>query len=261
VRSKGGGRSSRQASPRVLAIAGAVVALVALGIVLGVVLTGSKNNGGGGAVPAGVTVGDATASFALPGAPEAETLFKGIPQTGLVLGSPNAPVEMDMFIDVQCPICQNYEVHYLPAIVQKYIRTGKVQLHLLPWAFLGPQSFTGRLAVIAASFQNKGFEYAKVLYDNQGQEESGWLNDAMMTKIAASVTGLNLTQWETAKNGSDAKQIANTVSKRATDGNVTGTPTIWVGPTGGKLHNIVPAGIAPNLQETEQALDAAIRGA
>ena len=49
-----------------------------------------------------------------------------------MLGKPSAPVEMEMFIDVQCPICRDYEVSSLPTIVQKYIRTGKVQLHLQP---------------------------------------------------------------------------------------------------------------------------------
>ena len=75
-------------------------------------------------------------------------------QQGLVLGRPSAPVEMEMFIDVQCPICQRYEVESLPTIVNKYIKTGKVQLHMQPWAFIGgagSQSFSGRLGLIAAS--------------------------------------------------------------------------------------------------------------
>jgi protein-disulfide isomerase len=266
VRSKGGVRAPRQASPRALAIAAAVVVLAGLSIGLAVAFTGKSNgNTGGGVVPPGVTVGRATAPYALPGATDTQTLFKGIPQEGLVLGSPNAPVEMEMFIDVQCPICKNYEVNYLPTIVQKYIRTGKVQLHLAPWAFIGgagSQSFSGRLGLIAASFQNKGFQYAKVLYDNQppNSENTGWLDDAMLTKVAASVTGLNLHQWEAAKNGSGVTQIAAAVDKLASKGNVTGTPTVWVGPANGKLHDIVPAGYAPNLQQTEQALDKAISG-
>ena len=69
----------------------------------------------------------------------------------IVLGSPQAPVEMEMFIDVQCPVCQNYETVSLPTVVKRYIRTGKVQLHLQPWAFLGgqgSQSFSGRYGVI-----------------------------------------------------------------------------------------------------------------
>ena len=74
---------------------------------------------------------------ALHGAPDANALFKGIPQKGLTLGKPTAPVDMEMFIDVQCPFCRDYETNNLPTIVTKYIREGKVQLTLQPWAFLG----------------------------------------------------------------------------------------------------------------------------
>ena len=271
VRSKGvGGVRPRQASPRALAIAGGVALVAVIAIVLGVVL-GSGGSSGSGTVtkkdlqglPA---IGSQTNPVALQGAGEANDLFKGIPQTGLVLGKPSAPVEMEMFIDVQCPICQFYEVNNLPTIVQKYIRTGKVQLHLQPWAFLGgagSQSFSGRLGLIAAAAQNKGFQYAKVLYDNQGAEESGWLNGQMMANIAASVTGLNLAQWQKDANSSAAKSIASDVDKLAAKGHVTGTPTVLVGRTGGNLQNVltpqqIAANQSPTLAETEQALDAAL---
>ena len=46
--------------------------------------------------------------------------------------------------------------------------------------------------------------------------------------------------------------------KLATKFKVSGTPTILVGTTGGPLHDIVAANAAPTLQDTEQALDAAI---
>jgi protein-disulfide isomerase len=269
VRSKGVGgvRGPRQASPRALAIGGGVVLVVVIAIVLAVVL-GSSSGGGGSSNPTkGLpATGSATWAGALDGAPDANNLFKGIPQQGLVLGAPSAPVEMEMFIDVQCPICQNWEVNYIPGIVQKYIRTGKVQLHLQPWAFLGgagSQSFSGRLGLIAASFQNKGFEYAKVLYDNQGTENTGWLTDDMMAKIAASVNGLNLSRWWADTNSSSPDQIANKVDQLATKDKVGGTPTIFVGKVGGQLSNVqtpqeIANLLAPTLQETEQALDAAI---
>jgi len=262
VRSKGaGGARSRQASPRALAIAGGVALLAVIAIVLGVVLASS--GGGSKSLPSASDIkglpnpGNALSPAALQGAPQANALFKGIPQQGLVLGKPTAPVEMEMFIDVQCPICQGYEVNDLPTVVQKYIRPGTVQLHLQPWAFLGPQSFTGRLGLIAASFQNKGFEYAKVLYDNQGQEESGWLDGQEMANIAASVTGLDLPRWQTDTNGSGVKTIASEVDKAASKDNVVGTPTIFVGCLGGKLHDISVPRYAPTLQETEQAINAA----
>jgi protein-disulfide isomerase len=268
VRSKGGGGTrARQASPRALAIAGGVVLVIVIAVVLGVVLSsgGSSSNGSGVVTSADMhglpATGSQSSAQALPGAPEANNLFKGIHQNGLTLGDPNAPIEMEMFIDVQCPVCQAYEVSNLPTIVKKYIRTGKVQLHLKPWAFLGgqgSQSFTGRLGLIAAANQNRGFEYAKVLYDNQGQEESGWLTGQEMAAIAASVDGLNLSQWQDNTNGSGPPATASQIDKLANQKNVQGTPTIFVGCTGGKLQNVTAPSAAPTLQETEQAINAAV---
>jgi len=262
VRSKGAGRArSRQASPRALAIAGGVALLAVIAIVLGVVLSSGGSSGSGTVTKSDLNglpaTGSATWNGAMQGAPAANALFKGIPQYGLVLGNTKAPVEMEMFIDVQCPICRNYEVSYLPTVVRQYIRPGKVQLHLQPWAFIGSQSFTGRLGVIGAAAQNKGFEYAKILYDNQGQEESGWLNGQEMAQIGASVNGLDMQRWQTDTNSSAAKSVADSVDALAKKEGVVGTPTILVGCANGKLQDITAAGVAPTLQDTQQALDAA----
>jgi protein-disulfide isomerase len=262
VRSKGaGGVRSRRASPRALAIAGGVVLIAVIAVVLGIVLSGGSGGGGGLVTSSDLQGLPATGSQSwagsLPGASEANGLFKGIPQNGQVLGNPKAPIQMDMFIDAQCPVCQSYEVSNLPTVVQKYIATGKVQLHLKPWAFLGPQSFTGRRGIIAAADQNKGYEYAKVLYDNQGQEESGWLGGREMAVIAASVNGLDLAQWRDDVNSSASQSTANAVDTLAKQRNVSGTPTIFIGCTGGKLQNVTTPSLAPTLQDTEQAINAA----
>ena len=262
VRSKGVGGRARQASPRALAIGGGVALVIVIAIVLAVVLGSGGGSGGSGVVTKSdldglPAIGDASSQIALQGAPDANSLFKGIPQKGLVLGDPKAPVTMEMFVDVQCPVCQDYEVVHLPGVVKKYIADGKVQLHLQPWAFLGPQSFTGRYGVIAAADQNKGYEYAKVLYDNQGTEETGWLTGKEMAAIAASVNGLNLAQWRDDVNSSATKATASNVDKLATQKQVTGTPTILVGPTGGALQ-VASGGSSYNPTGVDQALAAAV---
>jgi protein-disulfide isomerase len=263
VRSKGrGGARGRQASPRALAIAGGVVLAIVIAIVLGVVLTNNSSGKGGGGIVTSADLdglpatGSANWAGALPGAPDANNLFKNIPQNGLTLGDPKAPVTMEMFIDVQCPVCQNYEVTQLPSVVKKYIADGKVQMHLKPWAFLGAQSFTGRRGVFAAADQNKGYEYAKILYDNQGTEETGWLTGRQMAAIAASVNGLDLAKWRDAVNASASASSGKTVDKLATQKKVQGTPTILVGPTGGKLQEATGSTYDP--QAVVQALNAAI---
>ena len=265
VRSKGvGGVRARQASPRALAIGGGIALAIVIAIVLGVVLSGGSGGGGGVVSSSDLQGLPATGSQSwagsLAGAPDANGLFKGIPQNDQVLGDPKAPIEMLMFVDVQCPVCQSYEVTNLPTVVQRYIRTGKVQMQLKPWAFIGgagSQSFSGRLGVIAAAKQNKGYEYAKVLYDNQGAEESGWLTGREMAVIAASVNGLDLAQWRDDVNSSAAQATAKDVDTLAAQKNVQGTPTILVGCKDGKLQDVTAPGAAPTLQDTTQAIDAA----
>jgi protein-disulfide isomerase len=264
VRSKGvGGARARQASPRALAIAGGVVLIVVIAVVLGVVLSGGNggSSGGGGVVSTSdmqglPATGSQSWAGSLPGAAEANNLFKGIPQNGLTLGDPKAPVTMEMFIDVQCPVCDDYEVNHLPGVVKQYIKDGKVQLHLKPWAFLGDQSFTGRRGVIAAADQNLGYQYTKILYDNQRTENTGWLTGKEMAIIAASVDGLNLAKWRTDVNSSATESTASDVDTLAKQRKVQGTPTILVGPTGGTLQ--VASGGTYDPAAVQQALATAV---
>ena len=168
VASKGSGRR-RQASPRVLMAGAGGVAVVVVVVVLAIVLSGG---GGSSGIPKNVQTFGSLAS-GLPGAADVQSMYKGIPQKGFFLGSSFAPVQMVIFIDLQCPICQEFETTVMPSIIPKYVRTGKVKVDVRPWAFIGPDSFRGQAAMLAAAQQNKGFNYASILYDNQGTENTG----------------------------------------------------------------------------------------
>jgi protein-disulfide isomerase len=253
VQSKGAPRR-RQADPKVLAVAGGIAVLAIIGIVLGLVLSGGGN---GGALPKGTPAIGNCASSGLPGCQDVETLFKGIPQQGLYLGSPSAKAQMVMFIDLQCPFCQNYETTVMPTIIRKYVRTGKVRVQVQPWAFIGPDSVRGQKAMFAAAKQNKAWNFAEILYVNQRTENTGWLSDSMVAQAAASVNGLNVRQlWSDRKSGSVAKQ-ASGVAALAQAKNVTGTPTVFVGKTGTTPKVVGTNGSVPDLAQTEAAIDAA----
>jgi protein-disulfide isomerase len=252
VRSKGATRG-RQASPRVLAIGAGIVVIVAVAIGLAIAFTGSS----GGGVPKNIqTLG--SAATGLPGSTEVAAMYKGIPQNGLKLGSPFAPVQMVMYIDLQCPVCQEFETTVMPGLVAKYIQTGKVRLEVKPWAFIGPDSTRGQKAMFAAAKQNKAFEFAQVLYINQGTENTGWLNDAMLVKIAESVNNLNVPKLLADRNSSAVKQQIADVSASVTANNVNGTPTVFVGRNGTKPQRVGAAGSSPNQAQVEAALDAAL---
>jgi protein-disulfide isomerase len=254
VRSKGGLRT-RQASPRALAIGGGVVAVIAVAIVLAVVLTGGGKSSGlpKNAVPVG------SLTNALPGAADVASQLKGIPQKGTTLGSAFAPVTMVEYIGLQCPICQQFETQVFPDILQRYVRPGKVKVIAEPWAFIGPDSFRGRSVMLAAAMQDKAFNFAQVLYVNQGTENTGWLTDNMLYQIAASVPGMKIGPLFQERNSAAVKQAAARVDADAQANGVNATPTILVGKSGTKPR-LVP--MANGLDESTlvKALDAALAG-
>jgi protein-disulfide isomerase len=254
VRSTGGPRR-RQADPKVLGIAGGIVAVVVVAIVLAVVLTGGGASGG--KLPSGTPpVGNCT-SNGLPGCSDVASLFKGIPQQGLYLGSPFAKSQMTMYIDLQCPFCQRYETTVMPTLIKKYVRTNKVRIKVMPWAFIGPDSTRGQKAMFAAAQQNKAWNFAEVLYLNQRTENTGWLNDSMVAQAAASVDGLDVQKlWSARNSGTISKQVAD-VAAQAQINNVNGTPTVFVGKSGSKQKLVGANGTVPDLAQTEAAIDAA----
>jgi protein-disulfide isomerase len=111
-------------------------------------------------------------------------LLDGIPQTGSTLGKPDAPVTVTEFADLQCPFCRDYTINQFPGIVAKYVKTGKVKMVFKNYAFIGPDSLTAARAAVAAGKQNKLWYFIDVFYNNQGEENTDYVTDAFLKKIA-----------------------------------------------------------------------------
>jgi protein-disulfide isomerase len=222
VRSTGG--RGRQASPRALAIGGGIVAVVAVVIVLAVVLGGGSKGGG---LPSNHAAVGSLAN-GLPGASDVASQFKGIPQKGTTLGWTSAPVTLTEYIDLQCPICQEFETQVFPDILTKYIRTKKVKVVMKPWAFIGPDSYRGQDVTLAAAKQNKAFNFAALLYDNQGTENTGWMTDQMLYNIAVSIPGLKIDPLFAERSSATVKNEASQVATDANAQKVSGTPTLFL---------------------------------
>lgn len=241
VRSTGG----RKASPKVLLAAAAGIAGIAVAIGLAVAFSG------GSSTPSPTTVS------ALPGSAAVIRLFKGIPQSGNLLGKPSAPVTMVEYIDLQCPVCRAFETETMPAIIDRYVRTGKVKVEARPIAFIGQDSVSGRLAAIAASRQNRLFDFAQVLYANQGPENSGWLDDTMITAAAKSIPGVDVATLLATRNSAGVAAAAKNYDAQAKADKVGGTPALYIGKSGGKLTAFSPTS-APDEATLSAELDRAL---
>jgi protein-disulfide isomerase len=242
VSSKGGGR---KASPKVLLAAAAGIAGIVAAIALAVAFTR-------GSSPSPTTVST------LPDAASVIQMFKGIPQQGNVLGKASAPVTMVEYIDLQCPVCRAFETETMPTIIDRYVRTGKVKVVARTIAFIGSDSVRGRLAAIAASRQNRLFDFEQLLYANQGSENSGWLDDTMVTAAAKSIPGLDVQALLDTRNSAGVEATAKGYDAEAKADRVGGTPALYIGKSGGKLAAFSP-GNAPDAAALSAALDRALR--
>lgn len=242
VRSKGAGGGlggARQASPRTLAIGGGVLAVIVVIIVLVVVLMngGSSASANGDAININLVNAPATGnadSSSWLNAKDVEKLFSGIPQNGLTLGNPNAPVTLVEWIDLQCPVCDQFETTEFANLVTKFVKPGNLKIEMKPWNIIDANdgtvdSYRGQEAVIAASKQGKAFNFAAVLYFNQQPEGTNWLTDGVISGFAGSVTGLNTQQWVTDANAKATQDAITQIDASAQTHQFSATPTFQLG--------------------------------
>lgn len=154
--------------------------------------------------------------------------LEGIPQDGAFLGSPRAKVTLIEYADIQCPACRHYTETLLPTVVDEYVRPGKVRNEFRGYPFLGDDSFKGESFLLAAAKQNKLWQLAEAFYRNQGAENSGWLTDDLIRKLAAEIPGLDVDKLFADAQTEEAGQAAQQSATEAQNAGITGTPTLIV---------------------------------
>ena len=165
-----------------------------------------------------------------------DELFRGIPQDGITLGSPKAPVTLVEFADFQCPYCADWARDALPTIVQKYVRAGRVRLVFRGLSFVGEQSDTALRATLAAGEQDRLWDVLHGLYLHQGAENSGWVTDSLLRSFGGA--GLDAEQMLDGTRSSWVESQLLAARNAATAVGVPGTPFFQAGRTGGALERL-----------------------
>jgi protein-disulfide isomerase len=216
-------RSSPTPVPRRLSLGvlTAVVGALGIGLVLLLAVLGGQLGLFGTGLP--------TASPPEPGASFVAAQHTAPPDLadGRSLGAANAPVQLELWSDFQCPSCRVFNDRIAPQLVDAYIRPGDARLNFRDSAFLGTESFTMAGAARCADAQGAFWPYHDLLYANQPPENSGWFTDQRAAEMAAFL-GLDV--------GSLSACLADPATQSAVlrerndgvEGGVTGTPTLFV---------------------------------
>ena len=132
-----------------------------------------------------------SAKSPVAGAAETKALLAGIPQHGLALGDPNAPITVLEFMDVQCPYCKAHQLDDQPKVIKDLVRTGQIQLKAQPVALpmMGEDSVAGRAVALRLAHVNRTWDFLNLFYWNQGQETTGYVTPTYLTKLLAAIPG------------------------------------------------------------------------
>ena len=161
----------------------------------------------------------------LVGVAAAHELFAGIPQHGLTVGSPSAPLTIEEYADIQCPYCGRFAANVLPVLVREYVRTGKAKLVFRPLTFVGDDSVQAGRLVTAAARQNALWQLVDVLYANQGEENTGWVSPHLLD-AAGLAAGLDVQRANAFAASDEAAAQLQAVNARAQSLGVRSTPTL-----------------------------------
>jgi protein-disulfide isomerase len=218
------------------------LAAVAAAAVVAVVIAVAVSASGGPDQPSGAA-----------GGAEAAALFDGIPEDDGVLGDPNAPVTLTEYVDLQCPVCAAASEQTLPTIVNDYVRTGKVKLEARTLHFIGADSTRAAKLAAAAERQGRLWPFLEVFYANQGQENSGYVTDAFLRRVATAA-GVNA---DAAFAGADSRFAQRRLDRANADAQRLGidsTPTFAVAKGSGAPQVLEANGLDPS--SVAAALDA-----
>lgn len=200
-------RAADQRRQRLSMLLGAVLlAVIAVVVAIVVSQSGSKSN-------------------ASPTPAKTADLFQGIPQHGNVLGYPQAKVVLEEFGDLQCPVCQEFALQSLPTIVTKYVATGKVRMTFNNLLIIGPQSLPAGEWAVAAGRQNRLWQFIDRFYAEQQEENSGYVTNDFLHRIASSVPGLNVQQVAKDAGSKPVAAVVQAQQRRAAHFGFSSTPS------------------------------------
>jgi protein-disulfide isomerase len=225
---------------KLLQLASAAVFLAIAGVVVLIVVNANKSSGG-----------DASN---LQEATEVNRTLAGIPQSGMLLGDPKAPVTLIEFGDLKCPVCAAFSKEIIPAVIDSKVREGAARIEFRNFTIIDEQSGPAGAAALAAGEQGRGWNFLEIFYRNQGVETAPYADDEFLTAVARAAGVEDMPRWNRERKSARLSGEVETTSEEAQQLGFTGTPSFAVEGPSGKLE---PLGTPGSPGELESAIDAA----
>jgi protein-disulfide isomerase len=165
-----------------------------------------------------------------------DALLAGIPQSGNALGSSAAPVTLQFFGDLECPISRKFTLGVLPSLIRKWVRSGQLRIEYRSIRTATHEAgvfTTQQVAALAAGMQDRLWYYIEAFYHEQGGERAHYVTESYLEGLAKQTLGLDMARWsEDRKYPPLVAQVALDEQTAAGEG-FRSAPSFLIGHTGG----------------------------
>jgi protein-disulfide isomerase len=141
------------------------------------------------------------------GAGEVQQLVGGIPQLGNRLGQDNAPVTIEVFSDVQCERCADYQLETIDPLIEDEVRGGDVKLVFHHYS-MDPDRATGvgGFGAVSAGLQDHEWQFVELFFRNQDEAPNDVISQPFLDQIANGILNLNVEQWQRDFNSDEIRE-------------------------------------------------------
>ena len=132
----------------------------------------------------------------ITGAAQVQRLLGGIPQDGAVLGSSDASVTVQVFSNLQCAPCADYQQETVAPMIEGPVRDGelKLEFHHRPVSQSGFEEAS--YGAVAAAEQDDQWQFIQLFFINQGEAERVGATAELLDQIANAILNFNVEQWQ-----------------------------------------------------------------
>jgi protein-disulfide isomerase len=151
----------------------------------------------------------------ISGGNDVQELLGGVQQDGPSLGSPDAPVTLGLFTDLQCSTCDIYQRDTVDPLIAKYARGDQVRFEFHNYS-LGQADVTqSAYAATAAGNQDREWQFAELFFRNQDQAPAGNVTDQFLDDLGNSIPDFDLDAWHQAMDSDQVKEGVDADQKLA----------------------------------------------
>lgn len=186
---------------------------------------------------------------------ETQVFYAGLRQDGARLGSPDAPVEVDLFTDLRATQSAEFQREVVAPLIDEYVRTDRVQINLRHRSVGSAEVSLPAVAATAAGEQGRQWQYADLVLQNLDKAGARGVDAEFLEQIADALRGASrdfeTEEWERAFSSPEAQDAPRADNELATELRLPAQPALVItGPGGSETLED-----APSLAEAEAAIE------